>query len=236
MANEMTSAELDSVQCPVCFKDFRSSKINRHLDACLLNTSAGGSPSTEQESEPPPKKSRIGAEAAPPNSSVNRPTTNSPPPSSSGSDTPSSPLFSLFQANKSKNSAQNERSGVLAGKQAAISAVNKGLRRDLQNESDPGPAGTGDMKSQQSGSNEHNVKTSNNIPPRALLSMDKPLAEVLRPNTLEEYFGQSKVVGHETLLRSLLESQDIPSLILWGPPGCGKVSEIFFRRLIPFLH
>ena len=34
----------------------------------------------------------------------------------------------------------------------------------------------------------------------------------------------SRAVGQETLLRSLLETNEIPSLILWGPPGCGKVS------------
>ncbi|KAK2822477.1 hypothetical protein Q5P01_022542 [Channa striata] len=54
--------------------------------------------------------------------------------------------------------------------------------------------------------------------------MNKPLAEILRPNSLEEYFGQSKVVGQQTLIRSLLDSQEIPSLILWGPPGCGKTT------------
>lgn len=52
----------------------------------------------------------------------------------------------------------------------------------------------------------------------------KPLADKMRPATLQEYIGQNKVVGQETLLRSLLESNEIPSLILWGPPGCGKVS------------
>jgi len=63
--------------------------------------------------------------------------------------------------------------------------------------------------------------------PRALrLNNDKPLAEVLRPSTLEEYFGQNKLLGEQTLLRPLLLSQDIPSLILWGPPGCGKVSGL----------
>ena len=60
---------------------------------------------------------------------------------------------------------------------------------------------------------------------RALLNTDKPLAEKLRPNTLEEYFGQNKVLGEHTLLRSLLQSQEVPSLILWGPPGCGKVTS-----------
>ncbi|XP_042573635.1 ATPase WRNIP1 isoform X2 [Cyprinus carpio] len=62
-------------------------------------------------------------------------------------------------------------------------------------------------------------------PPRALrLNNHKPLAEVLRPSSLEEYFGQNKLLGEQTLLRSLLQSQEIPSLILWGPPGCGKTT------------
>lgn len=52
----------------------------------------------------------------------------------------------------------------------------------------------------------------------------KPLAEQLRPDTLGDYVGQERVLGAQTLLRSLLESHEIPSLILWGPPGCGKVS------------
>ncbi|XP_007488118.2 ATPase WRNIP1 isoform X2 [Monodelphis domestica] len=52
----------------------------------------------------------------------------------------------------------------------------------------------------------------------------KPLADKMRPATLQEYIGQNKVVGQETLLRSLLESNEIPSLILWGPPGCGKTT------------
>lgn len=59
---------------------------------------------------------------------------------------------------------------------------------------------------------------------RTLLTSSKPLAEALRPSSLEEYFGQNKVVGQETLFRSLLDSQEIPSLILWGPPGCGKTT------------
>nr|XP_008116183.1 PREDICTED: ATPase WRNIP1 [Anolis carolinensis] len=52
----------------------------------------------------------------------------------------------------------------------------------------------------------------------------KPLADKLRPNSLEEYMGQHKALGEETLLRSLLEAHEVPSLILWGPPGCGKTT------------
>eukprot|EP00088_Acartia_fossae_P044401 TRINITY_DN4710_c0_g1_i1.p1 TRINITY_DN4710_c0_g1~~TRINITY_DN4710_c0_g1_i1.p1 ORF type:complete len:530 (+),score=125.42 TRINITY_DN4710_c0_g1_i1:44-1633(+) len=51
-----------------------------------------------------------------------------------------------------------------------------------------------------------------------------PLAELMRPKNLEEYMGQNNVVGDGTQLRNLLEGDNVPSLILWGPPGCGKTS------------
>ena len=50
-----------------------------------------------------------------------------------------------------------------------------------------------------------------------------PLAERMRPCGLQDYVGQTKVVGNNSLLRSLLETNEVPSMILWGPPGCGKV-------------
>ncbi|KAM4026593.1 ATPase WRNIP1 [Anomaloglossus baeobatrachus] len=52
----------------------------------------------------------------------------------------------------------------------------------------------------------------------------KPLADKMRPCTLEDYMGQNKVVGENSLLRPLLQANDIPSFILWGPPGCGKTT------------
>ncbi|XP_034559396.1 ATPase WRNIP1 isoform X2 [Notolabrus celidotus] len=125
------------------------------------------------------------------------------------------------KANKSKVSALRERSGALTDIKSKI----KGNTRDMQDDSVAGPAaGVDNLSIPRSGANTPNLKTSNSIPPRTLLSMSKPLADVLRPNSLEDYFGQSKVVGQETLLRSLMESHEIPSLILWGPPGCGKTT------------
>ncbi|KAK5889109.1 hypothetical protein CesoFtcFv8_015141 [Champsocephalus esox] len=212
MASEMSSPTLDAVQCPVCLKDFTPSTINRHLDVCLLKSVADSSPSTTEESEPPLKKYRISAtaEAEPPSITASSPS------SVAGA----ASVFSLFQTNKSKLLAPGERNGVLSSK---LSPVNKGVKRNLLGEAEPGPsAGTEDMKSP--GLNGHALKTSTDVSPRTLLTSNKPLAEILRPNTLEEYFGQSKVVGQQTLLRSLLDSQDIPSLILWGPPGCGKTT------------
>lgn len=54
--------------------------------------------------------------------------------------------------------------------------------------------------------------------------MVKPLAERLRPQTLNEYIGQQHLVGSGAVLRSMIESGRITSFILWGPPGVGKTT------------
>lgn len=55
-----------------------------------------------------------------------------------------------------------------------------------------------------------------------------PLAEQMRPNSLDTYIGHEQIVGKSTVLRKLLDGNEIPSLILWGPPGCGKVKHNFY--------
>ena len=54
--------------------------------------------------------------------------------------------------------------------------------------------------------------------------MAKPLAERLRPKTLDEYIGQKHLVGKNAVLRNMIESGRIVSFILWGPPGVGKTT------------
>lgn len=51
-----------------------------------------------------------------------------------------------------------------------------------------------------------------------------PLAERLRPQSLDEYIGQSHLVGTDGVIRRFVESGNIPSFILWGPPGVGKTT------------
>ena len=51
-----------------------------------------------------------------------------------------------------------------------------------------------------------------------------PLAARMRPGTLDEFRGQTKVVGPGGPLRSMIDSGSISSFILWGPPGCGKTT------------
>jgi putative ATPase len=54
--------------------------------------------------------------------------------------------------------------------------------------------------------------------------MSKPLAERMRPTTLDDYIGQEHVVGKDAVLRKMIESGHISSFILWGPPGVGKTT------------
>ena len=52
----------------------------------------------------------------------------------------------------------------------------------------------------------------------------QPLAERLRPATLDQYIGQEHLVGPNAILRKMIESGNVASFILWGPPGVGKTT------------
>ena len=54
--------------------------------------------------------------------------------------------------------------------------------------------------------------------------MAAPLAERLRPHTLDEYIGQEHLVGKNGVIRRFVEAGNVPSFILWGPPGVGKTT------------
>ena len=53
---------------------------------------------------------------------------------------------------------------------------------------------------------------------------NRPLAERLRPQTLDEVIGQLHIVGNGKIVREIIASQTPTSLILWGPPGSGKTT------------
>ena len=54
--------------------------------------------------------------------------------------------------------------------------------------------------------------------------MSQPLAERMRPRTLNEYIGQRHLVGENAVLRKMIDAGRITSFILWGPPGVGKTT------------
>ena len=59
------------------------------------------------------------------------------------------------------------------------------------------------------------------------MNLSKPLAELLRPTDFDHYIGQEQLVGKDGILRKSIELGNVPSMILWGPPGVGKTTLAF---------
>lgn len=78
-----------------------------------------------------------------------------------------------------------------------------------------------------------NMNQQKSLPNKEFIS----LSERMRPTCIDDYIGQEKVIGSHTILKQLLIKGHIPSMIFWGPPGCGKTSLAnVISKLIKEIH
>jgi len=64
----------------------------------------------------------------------------------------------------------------------------------------------------------------------------RPLADILRPQTLDDVVGQGHLVGESGIIRKMLGSEFLPSMIFWGPPGSGKTSLAYLLATLTNAH
>ncbi|KAJ6664460.1 hypothetical protein lerEdw1_007117 [Lerista edwardsae] len=205
-------SEPSLVTCPVCLRELPAACINSHLDRCLqlqqqqqaeggddtITEGAAKSSCPDDTGEGPrqPYEKKMRLSKSPEASNKEEEPGSSLP--------PTAPVFSLFHKGR----------GSGAGKPGTPRAIS--LTRGKGEERQP--------DEESSGTDLHPSVPELSGESLAQKLEGKPLADKLRPNTLREYVGQNQVLGEQTLLRSLLDAHEIPSLILWGPPGCGKTT------------
>lgn len=68
------------------------------------------------------------------------------------------------------------------------------------------------------------------------MTESRPLADILRPKTLDEIVGQEHLVGQHGIIRKMLATGFLPSMIFWGPPGCGKTTLAFVLASLTNSH
>ncbi|XP_067418690.1 ATPase WRNIP1 [Emydura macquarii macquarii] len=198
--------EAPLVRCPVCLWELPAARINSHLDGCLLQQLEAGQPQggePERGPQPSSKKMRL---SGPPGGSSEE----EEPEGGRGSGCSAAPVFPLFHKGQALGTPGRAAGGAPRGAAAAARGPERGAS--------PAPGCSGPAASPGS----HAAALSGESVAQKLEG--KPLADKLRPGTFEDYVGQDQVLGEQTLLRSLLEAHEIPSLVLWGPPGCGKTT------------
>ncbi|KAM6454229.1 ATPase WRNIP1 [Liasis olivaceus] len=201
------------VSCPVCLVKLPAARINLHLDTCLQQQGGeedfpakqvGGRSSSGPKPAAGTVLPSLAQQPCPKKMRLSKSPEERNREEKPGSDLDSAPVFSLFHRGRNSGGTQG---GAPPG---AAASPNRGKGEERRVEH-PGRAAdaSGPLLSGES---------------IAQKLEGKPLADKLRPSQLGDYVGQDQVLGKEKLLRSLLEAHEIPSLILWGPPGCGKTT------------
>ncbi len=208
------------VECPACTKQVQSSEINDHLDSgCqthIIENPPAPVPAPASSSPcPPPSNSQSNGSVS---ATQKRPT-------SSFFHTPSakrqatSGKVSIPMLNRNPGTGAGTRSDGSGGIGGGTAKLNGGTKRTFDEgpgEDSPGPASVGTIEHMTPGEAGPAAK-------RTKTNRAAPLAERMRPQNFDDVFGQD-LVGPNGVLRSLIESDRVPSMIFWGGSGTGKTT------------
>ncbi|KGR21359.1 hypothetical protein MG3_00359 [Candida albicans P78048] len=208
-------------QCPICSKSFPVSQLYKHVNSCLDNQESKKSPSEEAsedtsgKAETPASKKRNTLSAL----GLKADTSSSSQKKVKKTETKKPSLTSKLLEQKRLQAEIRKRD-----KEIPLEEQFKAIAEDAMTQSrtqeKPLANDIEETKSQKESKFLQKAKEIKELKRQASI----PLAHRLRPKSLDDFFGQEKLVGENGALRNIIQADIIPSFLLWGVPGIGKTS------------
>ncbi|XP_053679187.1 ATPase WRNIP1-like [Anopheles nili] len=183
------------VACPICDKWFSIDQIEEHAEECLSRSSS--------RSDSPILVSEAVSTSRPLSSNQNK---------------DQKRHFSIFDPSPAPKRSRIE------GSQIVTSSPTAQPRPEIISNLDTDEEEKVEKESKQVAKTSSQPKRHEATIPTHVVDSTVPLAERVRPSEIEDFVGQEQIIGRNTILRTLFETGTIPSMILWGPPGCGKTT------------
>ncbi|PKS10901.1 hypothetical protein jhhlp_002659 [Lomentospora prolificans] len=200
------------IDCPACNKPVKNSDINKHLDSLCKDFITEPNAFQHPDAKPPSSySSSQNGTNAPLNGTAARPNGSAfPPPTQQKR--PAAAFFQTPAAKRTATPSSQAQPAKLAGQKRTF---------------DDGPgSNSSPLAETQSRVGSLSISPTAHTPTAAKKSKTNraaPLAERMRPESLDDVFGQ-ELVGPNGVLRSLIETDNLPSMILWGASGTGKTT------------
>lgn len=227
----------ERASCPVCSREVAFTDINSHIDKCLRDEESCQQPpltpgSGEADNAPaPPSRQRQSVLSGFRKREISSASTSSAPGKKRKLCFTTSPTAAPTTATTSAAASTAITTTSATSITTASAATVKSLSTPQRSSSRPTATTTTASLSrstpQQSSSSQTATQSSSHhaTSSKSLShSLSAPLSDLVRPASLTDYMGQEEVLGHSSLLRTAIETGHTPSLIFWGPPGCGKTT------------
>ncbi|KAG2223801.1 hypothetical protein INT45_001935 [Circinella minor] len=202
--------EQNKVECPICSQLIPSGKINAHIDA--------NCPTQEQQEDTIMSTTPVIPSPERNNSAVK------------SSQTQQSRLHFLRPSTEKFIDSNKVRSNSPSKMAPLFNKRSEPVPQQSLSKIQPQQSPSNELKRPSSSSYSTSTTTLNSRPdppkrPRKDAALEAmPLAAKVRPMSLSEFVGQEELLGEKGVLRTLIQSDRIPSMILWGSPGCGKTT------------